>query len=158
MSLSQSNLKSAIEDALNSYPDNTTDSANALAKAYADYFAEGIFGSSTPTLTGQESAMAATLLTGMVGVLATWTLAIQNAVVVFQTGIPVAGASGAGVTVPSPTALTIAVTLTPALSAFPASTSDAATIIATALHTGTMGCTASLLLPPSPTPVVTPIA
>lgn len=158
MALNKSALETELKDLFESFPPSTLESFNGIAAAYHTYAGGATFGLSVPTLTSaQETAFAATLLSGQ-GALPSFVLAIQNGITVYWTGVPVAGATGAGTTAP-PT-LNIIAPLTAALTAILVgglSSAQAAADIATQMDLVTKTVIAPLTLPPAG-PVPTPIS
>lgn len=162
MALNQSSLASALQaifdgsadtSPVDGNPDGTpasaSDAGNRLAKAYADYAAAATFGASTPTLTGKEAALAATLTPSLAlpGTAATHAAAWSSGVAAFWTAVPVVGAQvGATVGCPGAAALTAALTTLFGNTANTAAT--AASGLAAALHTATLTVTAAVAPPP----------
>src|SRR4051812_20190732 len=125
MALDKAALKAALKGILDGsadndhdgHPDGTpvsaADAGQKLAHAYAQYAAGGLFGSSTPTFTGQEGALATALGVSLIlpGVAATHAAAWGTGLATFWISVPVAGAQ-AGATVPPTGAAALTVALT----------------------------------------------
>ena len=67
MTLSPTQLASDFEAVFASFPDTPADAADALAQAYGDYAAAGVFGSSTPAIPpASVTALASTHFSAMI--------------------------------------------------------------------------------------------
>lgn len=135
--------------------------AKKLAQAYYNYTSTALFGASIPViLPAMRDLMAATLAASLdpaVGLPITAATAWSNAVNAYWTAVPVAGGSGAGVTVGCPGAGAISGGMA-AVFANPANTyATCAAGMASVLQTATLTMTCDLTLPPSG-PVPTPIS
>lgn len=148
MALSQSALSSALQALFDSKPATTADAADGMAEAYADYAADGMFGSCVPAFTTQEAALAGTILSqGLVGTIAGFAGAWASGLAAFWAAVPVAGGGQTGATAP-PVYPTLATELSAVLSSYPATTALAASQIAAVLHAATMTVTATVAPPP----------
>lgn len=129
-------------------PTSPTDAGARMAKAYADYAADAMFGANTPTLTGRESALASTLGTSLAvpGLPATHAAAWGLGLAAFWAAVPVAGPVQAGVTAPPTGAAALVASLTTLFANLANTTDTAAGGLATALDT----CTKTVLATVAP--------
>jgi hypothetical protein len=153
MALDASALHSAVLAHLGTSQASTAAAAAAFAKVYDDYAAGGMFGASTPTLTGRKAIFEGVLAAGLAaGVFATSATALGNAVSAYwgpaPSPVPVVGVQ-AGTVVGCPGASAIAASLAALLPSAPKAT--AATALAAALHTATQTVTATVTPPPGTT-------
>jgi len=157
MTLDPSALETAIADVFASMPASPAEAAEALASAYRDYAAAGMFGASTIAFTGLEvTALTATLAGGMVvpGAAAVFAAAWATGITAFWIAVPVVGAQ-TGATVGAPGAAALTATLTAVFSNLANTAETASAGLAAALHTATQTVTAIVAPPPA---TVLPIA
>lgn len=137
------------------------EAADQFAQAYYTYASTGLFGASIPViLPFMRDAMAATLaisLEPIAGLPVTAAAAWSAAVTVFWTGVPVAGASGAGVTTGCPGAGAITGGMSAVFANLANTYATCAAGMASVLQTATLTVTCELTLPPAG-PVPTPIS
>lgn len=147
MALSVATLTAELTAVFNSSPATITIAASDLATAYLTYASNATFATNVPTLTGKDSALAATILnTGLVGTASGFGSAWATGLATFWAAAAVTGAQ-TGVTAP-PIYPTLASEITAVLQSYPATTVAAATQIAAKLHAATMTVTATVTPPP----------
>jgi hypothetical protein len=161
MALVKQNLEDDLVEYLAPFPETKLLAAQLMAKAYHDYCQTALFGSSVPEIpSANESAMATTLDTNMVGTIVDFIAGWDSALAVYWAAVPVAGGSGAGVT--EPPTLTMAAGPMPAdmlarVSGVKPSVEEFCADLATSLDLITKTVIADLTLPPAG-PVPTPIS
>lgn len=152
-------LAADIQAVWDSPPASIDDAASGFAQAYYDYCSGATFGLSLPVITTvQRDAMHATVFAALsANLFVTSAAAVSAGVAVFWTGVPVAGASGAGTVPGCPGAAGIPVALAAIGATFPVSTSIAAGEFAGVLEVATLTIIVPLTLPPAG-PIPTPIS
>jgi len=159
VTLNKNDLASDLQDAFASMG-TAAACASALATAYGDYAADGVFGSSVPTIFGAKvTAMASTLLAAMsnpaTGSPANFGAAFASALSAFWALVPVTGGSGSGATGGCLGAAAAGTAIAGVVSNTANSAADAASGIADALDTATKTVTAVLGPPTSGTLPIT---
>jgi len=159
MALNQITLRDGILDAFTNSRSSTTASANALGAAYHSYASSAKFGGTqNPTLVGKDAALKSTIASGMVGDLATWCASWASGLTAYWAAVPTSDGINTGLTTSIPGAASLAAAIQAGLTPYPSTTSEAADAISSALHTATLTCFATQILPPPRAGTILPIS
>lgn len=146
MAVVSSVLKTSLEASFNSYPSSVNQSAVSISNAIQSYLASAMFGASIPTFTN-SAALLNSIKNGMNGNLSSFVAGLQTGVSLYLTAVPIAGASGVGVSIPPTGNLSILnAQLDPRTKI---TTSQSSQYIATAIDIMVKTTTASLVIPPA---------
>lgn len=152
MTLVAATLADAFEDIFDARLDDPADVADALADAYADYAAAGMFGASTVTIVPAKTAALAATIFGAIaspaaGSAANFASAWSSGLIAFWPGVLVVGAQSGTVTA-CPGAVSLVATLSAIFADTGNTVRDAAEGLANELHTATLTAVATVAPPP----------